>query len=454
VVDNSGFQGELRSNTLGSQYNAIAFVVQSLINRIFTGMPVKVMAVDAGAQTVDVLPLVNQVDGNGANSTPFVTVYGVPYFTLQGGQSGVIAPPSVGDLGWLTVADHDISVVKKTKAQGNPGSARRYSLEDGMYFGGALNAAPSQYLKFAEGEVDLLAVAKLVLTAGSDLTASASGKLTASASGDLTASAGGKATLSAGSTASVTGSLVQLGPGGGNLATAPAPAKSLFSSFAGSGPGAVLSNPTATSSSTLSGNLVPSGTIDTGLDGLVTGGTITGPEKTQITDALGITNGTPSVSLTTANTDLLAHTDRLSGLSQPTVSTQPFLGGVVGLGPGLDLLAGGLLGPSATAIPAASTGLTATTAITAANTYALGIVAYLAGGGTVATVLSTVAGHATTLNAYEPADTAAYASSQSGVASAGGFLSLVGYAKSTLTPVQTYFAQVCSPSNVDTLQSV
>ena len=97
---------------------------------------------------VDVTPLVNQLDGQG-NPTPHVTIYNLPYFRLQGGTNGVIIDPQKGDIGVAVFASRDISQVKATRKQGNPGSHRQYSFADGMYLGGMLNGTPTQYIQFS-----------------------------------------------------------------------------------------------------------------------------------------------------------------------------------------------------------------------------------------------------------------------------------------------------------------
>lgn len=40
----------------------------------------------------------------------------------------------------------DISKVKTSKKQDNPGSRRKYSYSDGVYIGGLLNGVPTQYI--------------------------------------------------------------------------------------------------------------------------------------------------------------------------------------------------------------------------------------------------------------------------------------------------------------------
>jgi hypothetical protein len=120
---------------------------------------VKVMAVQtdgglAAAGTVDVMPLVKQVDGVG-NATSHGTIFGLPYLRIQGGKNAVIMDPLVGDLGLAIIADRDSSSVKTNKAESTPGSKRRFSLSDGIYVGGILNAVPEQYVMFTDAGIKI-----------------------------------------------------------------------------------------------------------------------------------------------------------------------------------------------------------------------------------------------------------------------------------------------------------
>lgn len=149
-TENFGF-GQLDPNDFGSDFNVTCFIVRQMMAQMDTMKLVQVKAVTGGggaiaaAGTVDVLPLVNQIDGNN-NATPHGTVYGIPWWRLQGGDSAVICDPVVGDIGYVSVADRDISSVKTNKAQANPGSNRKFNISDGIYVGGTLNDVPVQYL--------------------------------------------------------------------------------------------------------------------------------------------------------------------------------------------------------------------------------------------------------------------------------------------------------------------
>lgn len=149
----SGTRGVWAEN---NDLNAINLLVRMLIGELATAALVQVRAVhadDGPTGTVDVRPMVAMVDGQG-NGTDHVTIYGVPLFRLQGGASAVICDPAVGDIGLAVFCSRDISKVKATQAPALPGSARQYDWSDGVYFGGVLNAAATQYLRMGGG-IDL-----------------------------------------------------------------------------------------------------------------------------------------------------------------------------------------------------------------------------------------------------------------------------------------------------------
>lgn len=110
--------------------------------------------------TVDVQPLVHQVDGKG-RSTPHGIIYGIPYFRLQGGTDAIIIDPKAGDIGMAAFCSRDISAVKKSKRASNPGSFRKHDLSDGIYFGGMLNGAPTQFLRCYSGGIEIVSPVKV-----------------------------------------------------------------------------------------------------------------------------------------------------------------------------------------------------------------------------------------------------------------------------------------------------
>lgn len=138
----------------------MATAIQSILSKIHTATVVKVLSVEAGATGVvgyvTVQPLVMQMSASG-QTFPSAKIQKVPYFRLQGGSNAVIIDPQVGDLGIAIFAERDISAVKREKKESPPSSFRKYDLSDGLYVGGFLNGAPSQYIHFKESGIDVVA---------------------------------------------------------------------------------------------------------------------------------------------------------------------------------------------------------------------------------------------------------------------------------------------------------
>ncbi len=161
-----------------SSYAVLRFTVLQLLSRMNTAMAVRVMAVtnDGGVAPVgrvDVLPLVDQVTGDG-QAVPHATIFNVPYSRLQGGANAVILDPQVGDIGMCLFASRDISAVKadpqaaanRTPSPGAPpGSARTYNFADGVYMGGILNGVPEQYVQFNDDGITVVSPTKITLDA-------------------------------------------------------------------------------------------------------------------------------------------------------------------------------------------------------------------------------------------------------------------------------------------------
>jgi hypothetical protein len=135
-----------------SEVNQHAFHIQQHLGRIATIKLVKVTALTGGggakdvAGTVDVQPLTKQMDGEG-NTQSHGKVYGLTYLRLQTGTMGVIHDPAVGDIGIAAICDRDISANVANRGEAQPGSHRRFSMSDGIYLGGVLNAKLKSYLR-------------------------------------------------------------------------------------------------------------------------------------------------------------------------------------------------------------------------------------------------------------------------------------------------------------------
>lgn len=139
-------------------------IINGLIGKSFTNTVVKVVAVDNGATGpvgfVDVVNLIMQEDENG-DAFENTKLYRLPYFRLQGGANAVVIDPEVGDLGIAAFAMRDTTNVKNTKAEARPASRREYSCNDGFYYGGFLNGAPSQYIHFLGSGINIVATGEI-----------------------------------------------------------------------------------------------------------------------------------------------------------------------------------------------------------------------------------------------------------------------------------------------------
>jgi hypothetical protein len=135
-----------------SEYNTLDFVIARATEKMQTVSLVQVKAVNTGALTVDVQVLANIVTGSN-QSIPHAIISARPYYRAQGGGNAIILDPVVGDIGVMVFASRDSSAVIAAKGLANPGSQRRFSWSDGVYFGGILNSAPTQYLQFLGGSI-------------------------------------------------------------------------------------------------------------------------------------------------------------------------------------------------------------------------------------------------------------------------------------------------------------
>lgn len=94
--------GQRRPATDSSKFSAISFVIKQYMAGVRTAMPVIVRAVrNAGGVepvgTVDVEPLVSQLDGSG-KIVSHGMIYDMPYLRIQG-----VVMPSLSILKWVTL---------------------------------------------------------------------------------------------------------------------------------------------------------------------------------------------------------------------------------------------------------------------------------------------------------------------------------------------------------------
>jgi hypothetical protein len=148
IPQQDGVFGQEQLASGNDPFSELLFVINTVLAQVNVATLVQVKAVHSNGRgaavgTVDVQPLVNQTTGSG-QAVPHTTIYGLPFFRAQGGSFAFIADPVVGDIGIALFCDRDISSVKAAAAQALPGSARRFSWSDGIYFGGwASKVAPT-----------------------------------------------------------------------------------------------------------------------------------------------------------------------------------------------------------------------------------------------------------------------------------------------------------------------
>jgi hypothetical protein len=153
TTKNDSYKGAMAPPDQENLFNALSFLVTQIMNRKWTMTLCLVKTVNGGGlavpPTVDVQPMVNEVNGYGDKQEHGI-IYGLPVFRLQGGLGAIIADPKAGDIGLMACAMRDISTVVANKAVANPGSARTYDPSDGLYIGAFLGAQPEQYVQFTD----------------------------------------------------------------------------------------------------------------------------------------------------------------------------------------------------------------------------------------------------------------------------------------------------------------
>lgn len=137
-----------------TKFNQLSFLIRSMLNKeINTAIPVKVTKVmvgDGSVGYVQALPLVNDMDAQG-NAVDVPVIPNLPYFRLQGGKVAIITDPVVGDIGIAVFAQKDTSnVIAGTKEPVQAGTFRKFSMSDGWYIGGFLNASPETFIELKQ----------------------------------------------------------------------------------------------------------------------------------------------------------------------------------------------------------------------------------------------------------------------------------------------------------------
>ena len=179
----NGYKSTANPNADQGYFNSLTYVISQMINRIHTCVVVQVVSVtNTGGVSqvgmVDVQPVVNQTDGYG-NGIPHSIIHSLPYFRMQGGANAIILDPQKGDIGVAMFSERDLTLFRNAASQAsaatantpqnpvlqNPGSSRKYSMSDGLYIGGFLNATPTQYVQFNTSGINIVSTTQVELSA-------------------------------------------------------------------------------------------------------------------------------------------------------------------------------------------------------------------------------------------------------------------------------------------------
>ena len=148
------------TSDLASEEAILAMFVRNRIMKLRTSLPVRVESVtnNGGLSPigyVSILPLVQQVDGEGEAINHGI-INNVPYLRIQGGSNAVIIDPEVGDIGMAWFADRDMSAVKASEDQAPPGSKRHHNMSDAVYAGTIIAPTPTQYVQFNDDGISVV----------------------------------------------------------------------------------------------------------------------------------------------------------------------------------------------------------------------------------------------------------------------------------------------------------
>ena len=169
-VQSDAYQGQADVTDPTHPYNALTFAINQVLNGKWTVTIGQVKAVNGGGTggppTVNVQPMVHMIDGYG-KPTPHGIINNLLAFRLQGGTGGIVCDPVVGDIGLLAFASRDISTAVANKAPAVPGSRRTFDPADGIFFGGLLGAALTQFINFTSTGIAIQDKNGNVITTGS-----------------------------------------------------------------------------------------------------------------------------------------------------------------------------------------------------------------------------------------------------------------------------------------------
>jgi hypothetical protein len=145
-----------KSTSAATEYQMLQFLISQRLLKVQTVTLVQVIAVYGGGiapvGTLDVLPLVDQIDGAG-NAIPHEVLFNRPYVRAQGGQCALIVDPEVGDRGVMVFGSRDLSAVLASGKEGPPPSRRLFDYADGLYLYSIPRVAPTTYIQVSSAGI-------------------------------------------------------------------------------------------------------------------------------------------------------------------------------------------------------------------------------------------------------------------------------------------------------------
>lgn len=186
---------------LADDLSALTYIVNTLIdNRVNTVDIVRVVAVSIELGTVDVLPIIKNVN---PDKEPImeVPIYGIRYIRWQSGTNAIKIDPKIGDVGIILTCKKDISSV----SVGLVGNNSKYNPASSIYLGGifGLNLPATQFVEFGENTINITGTGTITIEAPTVEVKTTTAKVTATTT-DVTST-----------TTNITSETINLGGEGG-----------------------------------------------------------------------------------------------------------------------------------------------------------------------------------------------------------------------------------------------
>lgn len=116
----------------------IRMFIAAHANDLHTALPARVESYDAGAQTVDVVPMVNKLVPDGATPPNYVSeslpkLADVPVAFPRGGGFFAAFPLQAGDFGMLVFCETNMGTWRATGNQSDPGDVGRHTMSSAFF---------------------------------------------------------------------------------------------------------------------------------------------------------------------------------------------------------------------------------------------------------------------------------------------------------------------------------